>query len=38
MTAASPALEGTTFSEVARIKLEHRAEEQDARTGARVGA
>lgn len=26
--------EGTTFSEVAQIELEHRAEEQDARTGA----
>ena len=31
---ASVTAEGTTFSEVARIELEHRAEEQDARTGA----
>ena len=30
---ASSTAEGTTFSEVARIELEHRAEEQDARTG-----
>ena len=31
---ASFTAEGTTFTEVARIELEHRAEEQDARTGA----